>query len=86
MKHKSKLYFFLHFRIIDAKGNQNILPKMLTKKSLLSIKASKWNKAFTIDTIDLMLMMIDKRCFRGIFMQRQYPGKNLKSSPNTLTQ
>ena len=50
------------------------LQKFLTTIPSLSIEGSKWNQPFMIEPIDLLLKLLDKRCFRGIFIQRQNPG------------
>ena len=62
--------------MLSNAGRKDYIQTMLTTEPALQIDASKWNKAFTIDPIDIMLMLIDKRCFRGIFIQRQNPGKD----------
>ncbi len=41
----------------------------------LEIPASRWSKGFTWHPIDCVLSWINRRAMRGIFLQRQFPGK-----------
>ena len=55
---------------------RNKVGDILESDEELIIRASKWNNEFRLDTMDCLISYMDKRVMRGIFIQRQSPGKS----------
>ena len=65
-------------KVISSIEKGMVVSEILYLDTTLEIPASRWNKRFTWRPIECVLSLLSRRAMRGIFLQRQFPGKGLK--------
>ncbi len=62
-------------KVISYVENGLDVAEILYLDAVLEIPATRWSKGFTWHPIDCVLSLLNRRAMRGIFIQRQFPGK-----------